>query len=178
MTCLSIWFHLIPFRIVAVIEHAEVRVSMGPFVDVHFTWFPGGSGRIGERPRGNPQGHRFGGPAFHSTLQISDLDGQIHYITFGWVGNLANNFVLRSSGVFRRQRFHRTDRKATTWSWWVNRLMTKWWLIGVNWVYSLKLWNFQVSNATCSQIANRMCKIQPMIVRSVRRQMSKMLADF
>lgn len=94
------------------------------------------------------------------------------------IGGLANNFVLRSSGVFRRQRFHRTDRKATTWSWWVNRLMTKWWLIGVNWVYSLKLWNFQVSNATCSQIANRMCKIQPMIVRSVRRQMSKMLADF
>lgn len=54
-------------------------MSMGPFVDVHFTWFPGGSGRIGERPRGNPQGHRFGGPAFHSTLQISDLDGQIHW---------------------------------------------------------------------------------------------------
>ena len=103
---------------------------MGPFV-VHFTWFPGGSGRIGERPRGNPQGHRFGGPAFHSTH--SDLDGQIHYITyitFGCLDGLANNFnnfVLRSSGVFRRQRFHRTDRKATTWSWWVNRLMV------VNW---------------------------------------------
>lgn len=76
-------------------------------------------------------------------------------------GLVASFSALRSSGVFRRQRFHRTDRMATTWSW--NHRF-----IDVYWVYKEAL--KRISNATCASgwqmIANRMCKMQPMIVWS------------